>query len=49
MRVVQRSGKRVAAALLRRRLGDPRLAHHDEAGKPSGVRQQPDARISLAA
>ena len=32
MRVVQRSGRRVRATLLCRRVGDPRLARHDEAG-----------------
>jgi hypothetical protein len=32
MRVVQRSGMRTRTALLCRRGGDPRLAHHDEAG-----------------
>jgi hypothetical protein len=32
MRVVQRSRRRVRTALLRRRVGDPRLAHYDQAG-----------------
>jgi hypothetical protein len=32
MREVQRSGRRARTALLCRRVGDPRLAHHDEAG-----------------